>query len=232
MYSTNCEVGIVNGQIVAYCKTSDFTTRVRQAVSDEMFWRDLLQRYNVDLQIPNQVKYQVQNIVPKIVQEQLDNYTKIQIPSHVAKNMAEQVTGFLNNHNQMNQILLEHSLKLNEQLTNSAKDTLDRVTNEEQYHQVTNSHLKNMNNRFEDVMKSIENNATLQLDNQNKVFYNNMKDMHDRVAAEIKTLKETNEKLKDVEKTVNNLEGELFILKGVVFGLICGTLSLAYFMKS
>jgi len=218
--SQTCELAIINGEIVAYCKTNDFTQAVRRAVNDEMFWRDLLQRSNISMlvqnemnnKLPSSVSQEVRNIVPRMVQDQLDNYTRIQIPNQVAKNLSDQISVYLNNNQQMQQILHNHSDKLNTELDSSARDILNQVTNEEKYQTVTNSHIDNMNNRF-----TI--NTNTQLAQQQGEFNSNLQMMKNQVNNEIKNFIDTNNKVKDQEITINNLKHDIGHLQNAIGGL-------------
>ena len=219
----NCSLVNVNGQIVAFCKTNDFTTYVRQAINNEMFWRDLLQRYSItdmvqselNNKLPNQVRVEAQ----KVIREDMDNYTRIQLPSHVAKSLSEQISGFLNNNSQMNEILSKHSSSLNQQLTSSATNTLNRVTNEEQYHLVTSSHLKNMEQRFDNWIIGLNKRAT-ELEKEITIKFNsNLESMKQQVANELQTLTDTT-------KTVTRLEQEISTLKWALGLLGVGTVGI------
>lgn len=226
MNSQNCELVNINGQIVAFCKTTDFTQYVRQAINNEMFWRELLQRYSIsdmvrtelNNTVPRQVKNEAQNIIGPLVRDQLDNYTKIQIPSHVAKSLSEQITGFLNNHVQMNQILINHSSSLNQQLYNSATETLARVVNEEQYHQVTSAHLNAMNTRFDNYINDLQKKTESLLASYDQRFNQKLQDIQNQVNKELESLVQTNIKVKEQETKINDLQNNLFLTK-VTFGV-------------
>ncbi len=233
------ELAVINGQIVAYCQTNDFTTAVRRAVNDEMFWRDLLQKYNVTSTVQNEltrylpsaVQLEANKIVGSMVQSQLDNYTKIQIPSHVAKCLAEQITGFLNHHTQMNEILEKHSKDLNGKLSVSAKKTLDEVTNEPQYHKVTESHLDNMTKRFEAKMKELDSQSSSQLSQQQSTFNSALATMKKQVTDEVQALKDANTKLGEQERKINDLRGELMMFKWAFGAMAVVTMVGFYFIK-
>lgn len=229
----NCELVNVNGQIMAFCKTSNFTQAVRGAVNDEMFWRDLLHRYNVQSEVhneiertlPNKVSSEAQKIVSRMVSEQLENYTKFQIPSHVSKALADQVTGFLNNHTQMTQLFNEHSQKLNMQLYNSAQDTLHKIVNEPQYHQVTNAHIAAVKTQYEDSLRAINTEASNQLVHNDGIFKSQLETMNKRVNDEIRTLNETNQKLTEVNKQIDELKKENGSLRWTLY-LVTGAFTL------
>ena len=232
----NCELVNVNGQIVAFCKTSNFTQYVRAAVNDEMFWRDLLHRYNVSSEVnneiertlPHRVSTEAQKIVSQMVGDQLESYTKFQIPSHVSKALADQVTGFLNNHVQMTQLFNEHSQKLNMQLYNSAEGTLKKIVNEPQYHQVTNAHIAAVKSQYEESLRAINTEAGNQLVHNESIFKSQLETMKQNVKDEIRTLNETNQKLDDVNKQIEELKKEngslrwtLYVVTGV-FTMVAG----------
>jgi hypothetical protein len=66
-----------------------------------------------------------------------NNFSLIYFNSHVSRSLSEQLPGFLNNNVQMQQILQQHSVELNQQLSDAAHSVLDRVVNEDQYHTMT-----------------------------------------------------------------------------------------------
>ena len=60
-HQTNCNLVNINGQIVAFCKTNDFTNYVRQSINNEMFWRDLLQRYSITDMVQSELNNKLPN---------------------------------------------------------------------------------------------------------------------------------------------------------------------------
>ena len=226
--SQTCELVNFNGQLVAFCKTTDFKTSVKDAIDDKLFWRDLFERYSVvstvhnelNSKVPPMVKSETNKIIKeltrdqtKLVNDQLENYTKFQIPSHVAKALTDQITSFLNNNVQMNQILSQHSVSLNQQLYNSASDTLTKVANEDQYHQVTNLHISAANLRFNEALIKQNSDANNQFAAQDKTFSNKVNEMQKQVNSEIQTLTTANEKIRDQQSKLDKQQDKIEILE-------------------
>lgn len=223
-----CEVVNINGQLVAFCQTTDFKTYVRKAVNDELFWRDILNTYSISSMVqnelnnklPTQVKSETLLVVNKMVSEQntkvsdqLESYTRIQIPSHVSKALQDQMTGFLNNHVQMNQILAQHSenlkqnfmqysASLDQNLRDSAARALSEVTNDPQHYALAQQHITIQNQKFE-----------IALVNQNKQFNDNLiahngqineyvKKVNEHVNRELQTVTEANKKVEEQTKVI------------------------------
>lgn len=231
------DIGLVNinGHIVAFCKTQDFKTYVRSAINDEMFWRDLFQKYNVQSAVrdelnnilPGKVKSEADKIVRKQVKEQLDNYTQFQIPCHVAKGLSEQITGFLNNNVQMNQIVVQHSQELNQQLYDNASQILSKVVNEEQYHEVTNLHISVMKQKYDNKLKSIEDSAQRQLNRQDLYFGQKLTSIENQVNEKLSLINLVNTKIdktytellvRDIE--IKELEDNVSFIKNVLLGVL------------
>ena len=163
--------------------------------------------------LPWKVRNECNSIVKGLVTQELELFSRVHIPSHVNKAMSDQLGSYLNNHVQMIQILQEHSKNLNQALRLSAEDTLRRVVNEEQYHQVTNLHVKAMNQRFSD-----------ELTRQDGVFQSKMNDFHKEVLSEIQELREANGKIEKLQKEIKTLTTSNKMLKGAV--VIIGIISL------
>jgi hypothetical protein len=181
-----------------FSQKREFTKAVREAVNDELFWRNLLEKYDLSKKQEKKVK--------KLVQEQLDQYTNNQIPSHVSKNFSL----FLNNNIALNLILREHEEKLRNELTVKAREILDQITNEEQYQQVTTSCLRNMENRFKDELNS-----------QNNSFHEFLLFSEKKINDEISLLKETNKKLEAQETEIRYIKYGLglTILTGFIYAI-------------
>jgi len=222
--SQSCELVNLNGQLVAFCKTTDFKTSVQKAIDDKLFWHDLLQRYSIEnmvqnelnTKIPQQVKSEANKVVKdlvkdqnQLVKDQLENYTKFQIPSHVAKALSEQIANFLNNNVQMNQILSQHSVGLNQQLYNSATDILTKVVNEDQFHQVTNLHISAANTRFDEALIKQNSDANKQFALQDKTFSSKLSDMQKQVNSEIQSLTSANEKIRDQQSKLDRHQDKI-----------------------
>jgi len=232
--SQSCELVNLNGQLVAFCKTTDFKTYVKNAIDDKLFWHDLFQRYSVESTVHNELNNKVPSMVKseankaikeltkdqtKLVNDQLENYTKFQIPSHVSKALSDQITSFLNNNVQINQILSQHSISLNQQLYNSASDTLAKVANEDQYHQVTNLHISAANLRFDEALVKQNSDANKQFALQDKTFSNKINEMQKQVNSEIQTLTNANDKIRDQQSKLEKQQTKIEKLERNMSGL-------------
>ncbi|ARF08641.1 hypothetical protein Catovirus_1_691 [Catovirus CTV1] len=136
-----------------------------------------------------QIEKSVKKLTKQIVDKKMQNFITHDLPLQVIKNMNEEVPTYLNNNVQMQNILQHHSNNLNQQLYASASQTLNKLTNEEQYHYVTNSHLTNMNNRFNNKLESFE-----------LEFSGRMAKMQEQVNREISYVKECNDKFDKLVK--------------------------------
>lgn len=227
--SKKIKLANINGELVAFCKTSDFKRYVKDAINDEMFWRNILQTYSVtsmvqselNNKIPTQVQNEAAKIVSSMVQDKLNNYTQFQIPAQVAKALSEQINNFLNNNAQMNQILTTHSESLNLQLYNNAMKTLHEIVNEPQYHLVTNEHIKAIKTRYDDSLRMIDADAQRRIAQNEATFKSQMDNFRQQVDRETKSLTETRIKLGQAENRISDLDNKLSSFK-TLFGVVCG----------
>jgi len=117
------------------------------------------------------------------------------LPTNVTQELNQQLPNqllnqlpvFLNNNFQMRQILDAHSQQLNELLSATSRQTLDRLTNEEQYQIVTASHLNSMALRYNEAVDK-------QLQEQYRTF-------NDHAATNSKRF---NDELKQIKQDANN----------------------------
>ena len=154
-------------------------------------------------------------IVSEMVRDQLDYYSTTKLP--------EQITLYLNNHLLMDHILREHSNTLTQKLQITAKETLDRLTNEDKFHDITNSYINNIDIRFNTRLEELERGSNLQLYNQNIFFNEELKKMHNKVNRETHALSESNEKLRKLENQVDNvcaLAGAAIIIGGIYYSRV------------
>ena len=231
---TSVDLINVNGQIVAFCQTNDFEKYVKKVINDELFWRDLFQTFNIKPLVQNELNDKVPTLVKneankvikeltkdmnKLVKDQLDNYTQFQIPSHVSKALADQITGFLNNNTQMNQILIQQSNALNQQLYNSATDILTKLVNEEQYHQLTNLHISAINSKCDEALKNQQGDANRQLSSQDRTFNLKLNQMQQQVSSELVTITQANEQIKEQKSKLEKQQSKLEKMEKTVSSL-------------
>lgn len=149
-------------EIVAFCQKEAFKTYVRNAVNDQMFWRDILQQ----LQIDNQVKTALANAnisgqvqghldranITQRVREQVDDKLKAQISGLVVTELLKALPNMLRDNAQMQQILGQHSAELTVQLGEVARQHLEQIVNEDQYHQVHQAFFNAVDQRANDAI--------------------------------------------------------------------------------
>lgn len=212
-------------------------TLIKQTVNDELFWRDFINNLNLDSKINNQLNAKVPVLVKdetiKIVKRKVEIYLKdhsrelsSQVEMLVSKELNKQVTSYLNNHSQMKQILEHHSNKMTGELQTIAKDTLERIVNEDEYHEITNAHLIGVDKRCNDCIKKHDENIKSQLNSNEEKFKQQITNSENHYKGKIKDLEyrlsafdSSNSKIKNLmEKTdkqknkIENLEWALGIV--------------------
>jgi DNA anti-recombination protein RmuC len=211
-------------ELVTFCGTQDFKTYVRAAINDELFWRDMFNKMSVndmvrrelDNKIPsikndvvNEARHIATNTANNVANDKLNNYSQYQLPGHIAKALQDQVTSYLNNNVQMNQILTNHSQSLNQQLYATAQEILAKLVAEPQFQQIQIAHTHQMTLSFNEFMEKIRISANQQLDANTNQFKVQMSDMQKQVKEELKTISEANRRLDDLSdklvKTINNV---------------------------
>lgn len=241
----------INDELSAFCQREVFKTYVKNAINDEMFWRDLFQRYNitsmVDTEIsnkvPNKVKKEIDKLVPTQVELKLNNFTSTQLPNLVVKEVNSAVPNYLNNSSQMQQILNYHSSNLNKLLQDLATETLNKVVNEDQYHITTNLHLtatqqkcdsklSEINQTFDNKIIEISSKANDQLQYNSILFKSQLEDIKTNVNTQLKDLREGISKVDKLYKKIDKLEKENISMKWMLGGvttLFTGLISIGFY---
>jgi len=178
-----------------FCQTDDFKKYVRGAINDQIFWNTFIKN-----EINERVQIEVNRIVPVKVDKELNHFEKYKIP--------EQIAAYLNNDYKIQQIITTQRSKLEEELQIKTKQILDKVTNEEQYHTVTNAHLGNMKNRFENQLTTFNQTMNEHLVLNNHLCQETIKNVHNRVNDELVKVNECIKKVNDLDTQVNQLKRE------------------------
>ncbi|QKF94092.1 SH3 domain-containing protein [Fadolivirus algeromassiliense] len=217
----------VKGEFYSLCTTDKFKKYVRDAVNDELFWRDIIQRLSIgntiqtelNSRLPSQVQNEARRVVSEMVTQKLNDYTHNQLPSHVSKELSLQITNFLTNHVQMNQILTYHSEQLSQKLLQIATDTLNRLVNEPQYQMTTNAHLQAMQQKCDGKISDIQIACNNQLSANSQKFNIQLDQMKQTANTEMAQLKDKLEKLDKQNKKLVQLEGETSSLRWMLGGV-------------
>jgi len=213
--------------LINFCREENFKKYVREAINSELFWREMLQRYQLDSHIESKVKSTVPDLVKnqtsdlkssiqKSVNEKLDTYSK-SLSGNIALELNNQVPAYLNNNYRMGQILDSHTQQLNNTLYESAKQTLDKLTNEEKYQVVTASHLNNMSIRYNTAIDNQLQQNTMKFDNQFLSYTNNIntaiQTVNNKTEQSLTQFNNFNSTAKTLTDKINQLEKELVSMK-------------------
>lgn len=124
----SCKTVYVESEIISFCKKELFKQYVREAINNEMFWRDIFDNFRIETRVDNHLNGKV----PKMVKDNVEYL----LPGLVAKQLSEQLPTFLRQNAEMQRILGEHSKHLNQELEATARQHLKRIVEEEHYHEV------------------------------------------------------------------------------------------------
>jgi hypothetical protein len=223
----------LNNALVSFCQQEQFKKAVRDAVNNELFWREVLKSMlgnNIETKIDNKLsdfKDRLKDTTSKLVDDLVKSYTKNKLPKTVATEVKDQldkqITTYLNNNPQMIQLLSAHAKVLEETLYQSAKDTLDRLTNEEQYHSVTTSHLQNMTARCELTMNNQLSTNIYKFNDQLKCqqqdFDKTIVYMNDKTNKTLENFNNFNDRAKMLEKKIEDLQ-TWSTIQSVIIGVV------------
>lgn len=199
-------------KIVAFCQGVNFKSYVRQAINDELFWRDVIARLNLTdaidakltSKLPGQVKSELERILPDMLQTRLNQYMLQHFSAQVAKEINTQMPGYLGNNHQMQQILEAHKTTLNQQLEAAAREILNRVVNEEQYHVTTNAHLAAIDQKGVQALAENNEKATQQRTNIKTAFDGELSAMKTRLDQTMTALTTSLGEMRSLQSELNS----------------------------
>ena len=217
--STDVQLVLTN-----FCQEEKFKQYVREAISTEFFWRDFIKNAQVENTIEKKMENKMSNIKDKmiiLVSDKLESYRKSDLPSLVAyeinTQLPDQLTKhlpvYLDNNERMKSIMNTQTNNLCTVLYDSAKTTLDRLTNEAQYHSITTSHLNNMaamhNISVSNQLAQNENAFNTQFQNHSSKIENELKNMTTKTDKTLEKFESVNAKSDRTNDKILKLEREL-----------------------
>jgi molybdopterin-binding protein len=160
---------------------------------------------------PEIIEREAQIIVAKIASNHMKDYIRDSLPDKVKDQIETQFAQFFNTNHKMNQILSEHSKKLNEDLSGTVRSILHELVRDPQYHQITIEHLSALNKSFETEMQNLHKLNLEQLENQKtnfevtlqccaSNFQSGFQNLAKSVTDELKTVQNANIQMVQLEK--------------------------------
>lgn len=191
--------------------STDVKTVVIEIMNDQLFLRNMIQQLSLENLIQKElnnklpdhtksIKEKVKTHVHDIVNNKLKDFQRDTIPSLVAKELTNQITAFLNNHTQMNQLIEYHTNQLNAALTDTARKTLSDLVNEPQYHLTTTAHLTSMSTKCDLKILEIQSVLNQQLSNNYQSFDEQLKALKNTNNRELSELKDHLQETKQLNK--------------------------------
>lgn len=200
--------------ITNFCKEQQFKNYVRQAINDELFWKDFVNNVNANTKIQNflstaktEIDNKVDNKILKFKQsipKEVDN----EVNKILISTLSKVLPSYLNDHVVMSKILKDHQDSLNNALLTAGNDLLLKLANEPQYQLMTQNVLTNMESRYQEAIKNQikkhDDTIKLTLDNVKKDAKESL-EKFDKFNSDQQKLKEKMDKLEcEVIKNRNN----------------------------
>jgi hypothetical protein len=220
-------------QITTYCQGSDFKKYVRQAVSDEFFWRDCFAKLNLSdtietklsNKLPAQVRDEINKILPNLIETKFLQYVNNQLPAQVLKEINNQMPTYLNNNYQMQVILANHIATLQTTLDTDVRAILHRIVGGPEYHDITQAHLNTMHMMGQDKLNDITNNISEQTRQHISNADRQINDIKSTIKTDLVQLSNSLGKVDALTQKINNVETSVFkwgvggVVTGVLFGI-------------
>jgi ABC-type antimicrobial peptide transport system permease subunit len=213
--------------LVQICKEELFKRSiedyVKNLVNNQMFWQNIFSQMDLNSKITNKINEGLPGIkrdCEEIVKNKLKLF-KTEFPQIVTKEitnqlpglMANQLTSYLNNNQQMINILNIHASHLEGLFYESAKKILNMLVHEEQYQMITSSHLNAMaviyNDKMKEQLEKQQNNFIIKLQCQKAEFDCFLKGMNETTTENMQKFVTFNTKSAIMEKKIDILEKDM-----------------------
>ena len=196
-------------EFIKLARTEVFKQYVRQAVNDELFWNQLFEN--------NRIKSQVKTHLTKNIPKKVNEYLSTNLESMVSKNIRNLLPDYLRNNVQMQQILANHTVELNNKLSQSAKDIVNEIVNDEEYHVINKAYFDAFNNRGDTAINTMKQNGQRNIREINDRCENKMKSL----TSEINNIRDMKKRMNDLENSNQNLKYFSYISIGALMGGLC-----------
>lgn len=132
-----------NRLFFSFCETDSFKRYVRAAVQDELFWDQLLNDHRV----------------ARRATEEANRETKTYLSQHlnslVHQQVVKELPNVVNDSHQTQQMLNKHQVQLNHSLQQESRAILNRIVNEDQYHEVNRHYFEAFNRRADQCLTNV-----------------------------------------------------------------------------
>jgi hypothetical protein len=117
----------------------------------------------------------------------INSQLREKLPGLVTREILDQLPNILNNHHIMQNILNKHSVVMTEQIDTHARTVLDKIADEDKYHEVTKTFYKTLNNRADGFFENLN---TRYMRETEKL--QNQLEMVESLQSKVKFLEKTN----------------------------------------
>lgn len=159
---------------------------LRESVRDELFWNRMFE----DGRIRRKISDGVRGEVPK----QARQFMETRVPGMVSTELVKQLPSFLSQNVQFQEMLRKHSSQLSQDLEESARQTLDRIVNEPEYHEVNKAYFDAFRQKADQAIHRME------TDGQSAIA-----EMEKRTANTLGAVESELRKMKKLEDDVDTL---------------------------
>lgn len=219
---TTCTID--NLTFARYCRTDDFRRYVRDAVKNELFWKEFSDQFKISAQVQNETQLQVNNLVPNVARAEVTKELNLRLPNAVVAELGRHVPNYLDNNYQMQEILKNHSVKLNQDLEKTARTHLEKISAEDQYHEITKTYTDAITTKGNDAISAFNQNNKSAIDTFNTLSAAKIFELKTRYNSEFETFQTQINKVEALEKKVAKLENDNTIYGVVITGLVGVTL--------
>ena len=212
---SNVSLGL-NNDFITFCATQNFKNYVKEAINDELFWRDIFGKYSLENTIDSTLQAKMRKIREEIkttIDDQISHFATYSVPGLVSKSLNDQISIFLLNNAQMQNMLHIHLDKTKEQIKITAHDIMDKISNEDKYHTMMIKSGESLDNRINDIIRIEEMRFNSKLIEMQNHFNNYLNEINTNIASKIKHIDNLEITVSEHQKDINELKRNITVLQ-------------------
>jgi hypothetical protein len=205
-----------------FLHSKKFHERVTHIVNENEYFRDLIKNLQIDSKIRDQLNYECTKLEKKLgdLKTEATNSIIQNMPSQVAHQITLQMPSYLSQNAEMQKILKTHSGELEKELEVKARNILQSIVDDPQYHAINKIY-------FESLDKKADQELFLMRNNQSELY----SELKEKIDKKLACVTEMQNDAKNLHMEIDSLSFYLKLSYGII-GVLGAFSAYSNFSKS
>ena len=222
-----------NEHVIIFCNSDRFKVIVRETFNEESFWKEFIRNLKIENLISTTIKDKMSKVKIEVATIKTDAKRDINndiqqkfrehmdtIAGKVARELSIQIPAYLSNHHQMQQILSSHKSEVEKtvqehlakaliEIENKTRSELERIVNEDDYHNINKAYFDAFTNKGDRLIKDLQLTHTSLCQKQQEEHNQMRANIQQKCIEDMTSLKDGLQKLDETRQKVNRLSKKL-----------------------